>query len=372
MNDHQQLNLDYTKSKLEIFNIIYGENEKDAPYDMLTDEVRSCCSNIKSCISNLKNGHINHFKLTNKNIKNGQSVLIPSKSINKKGIFTKLLGKMKGFNLIDTKKITCDSRLIYDRYFDKFYLKCPLYYNLTKIENRKDIVALDPGENIFMSYYSLNDCGTIGNDIKIKILKYHLKIKKIQSCLKKKINKHKQKLVNKNNLRRKLLKYNKKIKDIVSELHNKTALYLVKNYNKILLPEFETSNMVKCFGNTFIKNKIKEIQSLPLTKQEQTVEFRKYTKIKKLAKNVKYVLNRLRHYNFKQHLINKCNEYGCEIKIVTEEYTSKCCSRCGILSNKYNNRLKTCINCDLHIDRDINGSRNILIKNWKGNFKITK
>jgi len=61
-------------------------------------------------------------------------------------------------------------------------------------------------------------------------------------------------------------------------------------------------------------------------------------------------------------------EYGCEVKIVTEEYTSKCC-RCGILSDNYTNRIKSCSNCNLKIDRDINGSRNILIKNWCGNYK---
>ncbi len=35
----------------------------------------------------------------------------------------------------------------------------------------------------------------------------------------------------------------------------------------------------------------------------------------------------------------------------------------------YTNRIKSCINCNLKIDRDINGSRNILIKNWNGNYK---
>ena len=71
----KEFDLNYTKSKLVIFNKIYGKNKKDAPYDMLTDEVRSCCSNIKSCLSNLTNGHINHFKVTEKNINNSQSVL---------------------------------------------------------------------------------------------------------------------------------------------------------------------------------------------------------------------------------------------------------------------------------------------------------
>ena len=71
-------------------------------------------------------------------------------------------------------------------------------------------------------------------------------------------------------------------------------------------------------------------------------------------------------------MLNKAEEYGCTVKIVTEEFTSKCCSNCGILSDKYNYRLKICPNCDLKIDRDLNGSRNILIKNWKDNYRIMK
>ena len=49
--------------------------------------------------------------------------------------------------------------------------------------------------------------------------------------------------------------------------------------------------------------------------------------------------------------------------IVTEEYTSKTCTRCGGISDKYNRRRKECEYCKYKIDRDINGSRNILIKN---------
>ena len=49
---------------------------------------------------------------------------------------------------------------------------------------------------------------------------------------------------------------------------------------------------------------------------------------------------------------------------VTEEYTSKTCTKCGWISEKYDKkRVKECENCKQKIDRDINGARNILIKN---------
>jgi hypothetical protein len=181
--DSSIINLDYTKSKIVIFNASYGETKKPAPYDILTDEVRSFCSNVKSCLTNLQNKNINYFKLTNKNTDKSQSILIPLKSINNRGIFTNLLGDINGFDKINIENINGDSRLIYDKITKKFFLKCPQYFNLKQVNDRKKIVALDPGEKIFMTYYSLNDSGMIGYNIKNKILKYESKIRKLQRLI---------------------------------------------------------------------------------------------------------------------------------------------------------------------------------------------
>jgi putative transposase len=111
-----------------------------------------------------------------------------------------------------------------------------------------------------MTYYSLNDSGMIGYDIKNKILKYESKIRKLQKLISKK-SLSKRKIRNYKRLKLKLNIYYKKIKNTVKELHNKTALYLVRNYNRILLPSFEKSNMMKCFGKKYIKNKLNELKN---------------------------------------------------------------------------------------------------------------
>jgi len=82
-----------------------------------------------------------------------------------------------------------------------------------------------------------------------------------------------------------------------------------------------------------------------------------------LKGSVKFVLQMERHYKFRQHLISKAEEYGCKIDVVTEEYTSKTCGNCGNMSDNYDDRTKMCPRCKIRINRDINGSRNILIKN---------
>ena len=148
----------------------------------------------------------------------------------------------------------------------------------------------------------------------------------------------------------------------MKELHNVTANYLCKNYDKILIPKFETQQMIKRKKKTFKEYKQSKIDE-GITIPEKKVNARKFTKQCRLNANVKYVLNTLSHYSFRQHLATKSVEYGCIMKVVTEEYTSCTCTKCGHMSNIYERRMKECENCKYKIDRDLNGSRNILLKN---------
>ena len=47
---------------------------------------------------------------------------------------------------------------------------------------------------------------------------------------------------------------------------------------------------------------------------------------------------------------------------INESYTSKTCTRCGNLNSKSGKETIKCNRCDLVSDRDLVGSRNILIK----------
>ena len=199
------------------------------------------------------------------------------------------------------------------------------------------------------------------------ILNLRTKISKYQRALKKKVNKNKLKLRNKTKLKKKINKKYIKIKNIVKELHNQTAIHLCKNYDKILLPAFETQKMVYSKDDRVkkIKENIDKIKEESKTDIEIKEKIKIYRNKRRLNKKVKFVLNNLSHYKFKQHILNKGKEYGCEIIIISEEYTSQSCGNCGQLSKKYNNRIKECETCNHKIDRDINGARNILIKNHK-------
>jgi putative transposase len=69
------------------------------------------------------------------------------------------------------------------------------------------------------------------------------------------------------------------------------------------------------------------------------------------------------HYKFKQILKAKSKRYGCEVFDCDEHYTSKICTHCGNANEKLGGKKDfICKNCNIQMDRDFNGARNILIK----------
>jgi len=364
-------NQEYMLYKCIVFNNIFEDRNKNCPFDVLTDEVRTFCSNIKSCESNLANGHIYKYsvrKRLNVNI-NKKSILIPSKSINKNGIFLNLLGhnnsdilkKYIDFNEFDNIQ---DSRLVYNYTKHTFTLHLVKKERMIFPDNRQEFISLDPGERVFNSYFASDSYGFFGKDLHKIYLNIRTKISKWQRILKNKKNKKTTDLKNKKRLKRRIQKLYDKIKNITKEMHNKLAIYLCRNYKQILLPEFKVMKMVddkKRFVRRTIK-KLKE-ESIDKNKKEELLkELIKNKKENRLSRKVKFVLLSQSHYKFRQHLENKCSEYGCHLELVTEEFTSATCSKCGICSKEYKNRIKECI-CKSNMNRDINGAINILHKN---------
>jgi len=82
-------------------------------------------------------------------------------------------------------------------------------------------------------------------------------------------------------------------------------------------------------------------------------------------KRVKFVLN---DNEIKEGILEEDNMFWGGFKIIHENSifaTSQCCGVCGKLSKTYVDREKECDHCKIKINRDINGARNILLKNYK-------
>lgn len=72
------------------------------------------------------------------------------------------------------------------------------------------------------------------------------------------------------------------------------------------------------------------------------------------------------HFTFRQRLLSKAREYpNTKVVICDEDYTSKTCGKCGNIHEKLGgNKIFKCPQkkCDLVIDRDCNGARNIALR----------
>ena len=366
-NDY--FNESYSKIKIDIFKDIY-KSKKPAPYDTLTDIIREFCSNLKSCKTNLKNENINHFDINYIDNKY-KSILISKKGITTKGIFPTILKKNNenNFKNIENKlkqmgenfNSIGDSRL---KYIDgNFYICIPVHVNKKETIEKEPIVAIDPGEKKFISFYGFKTCGYIGDNTRCYILKEEAKIRQYQRLLSKKINKNGKKLRNIKKIKKKLRNCYRKIRNYVNEIHNKSALFLCRNYENIMIPKFETQSIIKKSEHIATKSKINNLIENNNLAEAYNIK-KQYKRKIRLNGRVKFVLQQLSHYRFRQHLINKANEYGCKIDIVSERHTSGTCTFCGQWSSNYEQRIKKCI-CNKKIDRDLNGSRNILMKNFR-------
>jgi putative transposase len=187
------------------------------------------------------------------------------------------------------------------------------------INNLKETIVLDPGIRTFLTGLSNKTVTHIGYKMDKKIKKLHLNINNLNN-----INKIRKK-------KKKIKKIRRKIKNLINEMHNKTISYLTSNYKNILIGNMSSKSIVKKGNN-----------------------------INKLTKQIAMSYN---FYVFKQKLLNKCIEKRNNYKEIDESYTSKMCSNCGTLNNKLKgSKIFSCNNCNLLIDRDVNGARGILIK----------
>ena len=367
----ENMDLNFMTLRRKILSEVLTQNERGrrkmlCPYAVLADEVHAYCSNLKSCITNKKNGRIGHFRLRERQSKRHRKTLfIPSQSITEKGFFTSYLGPIKNFRDLVPEEVTCDCRLVYDRKAKKFYLNIPRYHDKKLDSDKKPLWVGDPGEVVFMSYYAMDEYGYMGENMKVPLLKCRNAISLLQRILSKRVNKKGLPLRNRRRLKDKINAYHRRIRNLVKELHNQIAIHLCRTYHTIMIPKFGTQNMISHKAQRRQnKEMITKITSEEKDPDKIKERLKTFSRGNRLNAKVSFVLNALSHYQFQQHLLHKAEEYGCRVVIVTEEYTSKTCGRCGRIGSVFKEREKRCDHCGHRINRDINGARNILIKNW--------
>ncbi|AOX02523.1 transposase [Moorena producens PAL-8-15-08-1] len=311
---------------------------KTVPYQIKSIAIKDACTAVREAKKKYKKtSQINRVRFRSR--KNPvQSCYIPKSAVSDQGIYHTKLGVVTFTETLPEN--ICDCRLTSTN--GDYYLVIPHKVTSIKAENQGRVVALDPGVRTvlmqslmgetpktalhrFLTFFSETSVGKIGNGdfSRIQRLCQHLDnlISKISKAL------GGQKRRTRKAARRMIIR----IQNLVNELHHKAARFLVDNFDVILLPTFETSQMSK-----------RSLRKL-------------------LSKTVRNMLC-FAHYRFKEFLKHKAQETGKIVVDVCEAYTSKTVSWTGELVNIGGSKVIKSKVDGRTMDRDINGARGIFLR----------
>ena len=220
-----------------------------APYQVKSIAVRDACkavSNAKIFNIGLKKDQAAGIRLDEtfaepdfRRRKNPhQNCFIPARAVFPEGPYPKLLGALK---MAETPpEIHRDSRLTLHNGKYHLSISTPAACDVEDIPDRRQarVAALDPGIRSFMTWYSETDTGHIGRGAfgRIQRLCQHLDDLTGRTA---KAPRNKRP-----NMRKAARRMRNRIQDLIQELHHQTARFLVDRFDLILLPTFETRDMI--------------------------------------------------------------------------------------------------------------------------------
>lgn len=301
--------------------------ELKTPKEIRAGAVNDVCKAYKTGFSNLKNGTIRFFNmkyrknnnpkksfLIAKNIienKNGNLKIAPSffKENNTSCFFKMGKKTLKKHKNIEIKN---DCRIIKNNH--NYFLVVPVETQIQEINQYINYCGIDPGVRTFMTSFG-NNSFTEYDYKKKNIDDLDKKIDTLK-CLKKRIKK------------RKLVRIQTDKENLINELHWKTINHLTKSNDILFYGDIKSHNIVKNKNN------------------------------KRLNRDI----NNLKFFTFKQRLLFKAIERGKKVFEIKEQYTTKTCSFCGMLNEPRMSKVYECKSCNKKVGRDINASKNILMK----------
>jgi len=308
----------------------------EIPYEVRDSGITDVYEARKAHLAKLKKNP-NNNKLKNatfqfrskKNIKQ-ETIRIRARDYNRKrGVFANLFRNLKS-NLPLPETTDNEVKVIRD-YIGNYYLAFCIPNLERKHSNspNRSVAALDPGDRTFQTVYDVSGKSIeLGKDDKGRIYRLCSYIDELKSKISKSKSKRKRKMT------KALRRMFNKVRNLVKEVHNKASNWLCRNYETILLPKFESQQM------TTTKSQGKRVINSKVARSMLTWS----------------------HYTFQQMLLFRAKQYGSNVIICDENYTTKTCGCCGILNNIGSSKDYKCRVCDYQADRDINASRNILIR----------
>ena len=320
---------DLMKNYDSVKNPLIRDFELKTPKDIRANAVKRCCDAFTTGFSNLKKGHIKHFKLKyKKKSEKIQSIELTPKNIYIKNEKINILPETFGINCVlkthkPLKNITIKNNVDIIRKKNEYWVHISVPTEPISQTSLERIAGVDPGVRTFATVYSYDKEN-------IKIVEYQHKIEVLKN-LNRKLTILKDKRIPKRKRRRKkhFNKIEKRKEDLVDNLHWDFINHLLKNNDVVYYGDIKSHDIVKNGKNRVLNQ----------------------------------AFNDLKFYQLKQRLLYKAYIYGKKVIVVPEHYTTKTCSCCGTINNTVGSKeVFTCGNCDTITGRDMNASKNMILK----------
>ena len=253
-----------------------------------------------------------------------QTLTVQANAVSALGVYPTKLGRMRMAEQIpsDGNRQICRLTLRYGQY----HLAVP-YDDVrpSPRENQARVVALDPGVRCFLAWYCEDSVGRIGAGAFFRIQRLCERLDDLLSRAAQAPSRRRR------NMRRAAGRMRLRIEALIQELHHQATRFLVENFDVVLLPTFETSEMV--------------------VKGQRRIR----------SKTVRNLLT-LAHYRFGRFLKEKAAEFGVVVLAVNEAYTSKTVSWTGEIIEKLGGASVVVAADGERMDRDFNGARGIFLR----------
>jgi len=243
----------------------------------------------------------------------------------------KKFGMQEGIQMSELPGQPIDACCRIQYIFGRWYILLP--YQVEKegaclVDGR--VGALDPGVRTFQAFYSEDECGEIAPDMDKVALAMKNKISGIRERIAFLKNKGGERL-RINRLTKAWYRANARASNLISDLHFKTIKFLFGRFDVIIAPRLNVGSMLRRDANLNSKTKI-------------TMRFQQ-------------------HGTFHNRLRMKAESSAKIILDLEEHGTSLTCSSCGQANRNLGSaKIFTCPRCNFQADRDINSSKNHLLK----------
>jgi IS605 OrfB family transposase len=203
----------------------------------------------------------------------------------------------------------------------EFWLMVPVKVVVPPKKTPETYTGIDPGVRTFMTTFGNDGCKEFQHNQAV----FDRLNKKLESCASKRRGKHSGARIKKKYFYR----YEKRKWNLIQELHHSVAGSLLKSYDVLFYGNIQSHGVVRNRRNRKVSNQ--RIQDL-------------------------------KFYKFRMILQSKAEQLGKRVVLVDEKYTTKTCSFCGMLNEVGCSKIYSCDGCQRKVGRDVNASKNILMK----------